>query len=102
MLFQLLQLAVEIKPNVRPRQSLTAATVPTVFCKWYNAATAGTVVANPTLNTVGNVTYYAEAVDDQRCVSSSRTAVVLTINARPVNPVSGGNKTECAQSLSKH
>jgi hypothetical protein len=35
-----------------------------IFCKWYNAATAGTVVANPTLNTVGNVTYYAEAVDD--------------------------------------
>jgi uncharacterized repeat protein (TIGR02543 family) len=34
-----------------------------IFCKWYNAATAGTVVANPTLNTVGNVTYYAEAVD---------------------------------------
>jgi hypothetical protein len=57
------------------------------------------VVANPTLNTVGNVTYYAEAVDDATgCVSSSRTAVVLTINARPVNPVSGGNKTECAQS----
>jgi hypothetical protein len=56
------------------------------------------VVANPTLNTVGNVTYYAEAVDATGCVSSSRTAVVLTINARPVNPVSGGNKTECAQS----
>jgi surface antigen len=32
------------------------------------------------------------------CVSSSRTAVTLTINARPVTPVSGGNKTECAQS----
>jgi hypothetical protein len=32
------------------------------------------------------------------CVSGSRTAVTLTINARPVTPVSGGNKTECAQS----
>jgi hypothetical protein len=29
--------------------------------------TAGTVVANPTLNTVGNVTY-AEAVDATGCV----------------------------------
>jgi hypothetical protein len=37
------------------------------------------LVANPILNTVGNVTYYAEAVDDATgCVSSSRTAVVLT------------------------
>jgi hypothetical protein len=65
-----------------PIQTLTAtAIVPTGFSvKWYNAATAGTVVANPILNTVGNVTYYAEAVDDATgCVSSSRTAVVLTL-----------------------
>jgi hypothetical protein len=62
----MLQLAVEIKQNVRLHiQTLTAtATVPTGFCKWYNAATAGTVVANPTLNAVGNITYYAEAVND--------------------------------------
>jgi hypothetical protein len=31
----------------------------------------------------------------QGCVSSSRTAVTLTINARPVTPVSGGNQTVC-------
>jgi uncharacterized repeat protein (TIGR02543 family) len=62
MLFQLLQLAVEIKPNVRPQSNLNSYCNSTdrIFCKWYNAATAGTVVANPTLNTVGNVTYYAK------------------------------------------
>ena len=67
--------------------------------KWYTAATGGTVVANPTLNSVGTITYYAEAITDASgCFSSSRTAVVLTINARPLAPISAGNKTECAQS----
>jgi gliding motility-associated-like protein len=83
-----------------PIQTLTAtATAPTGFSlKWYNAATAGNVVANPILNAVGNITYYAEAVNDATgCVSSSRTAVELTINSRPLTPISGGNKTECAQ-----
>jgi hypothetical protein len=47
-----------------PIQTLILQQYRQIFCKWYNAATAGTVVANPTLNTVGNVTYYAEAVDD--------------------------------------
>jgi hypothetical protein len=82
MLFLLLQLAVEIKQNVRLRNSNLNGycnSTDRIF-KWYNAATAGTVVANPILNTVGNVTYYAEAVDDATgCVSSSRTAVVLTL-----------------------
>jgi hypothetical protein len=34
------------------------------------------------------------------CVSSSRTAVVLTINARPANPISGGNQTVCTNGSS--
>jgi hypothetical protein len=35
-----------------------------------------------------------QAVNDTTgCISSSRTAVVITINARPANPVSGGNQT---------
>jgi gliding motility-associated-like protein len=83
-----------------PIQTLTAtATVGVgLTIRWYTAASAGTVVANPILNTVGSVTYYAEAVNDATgCVSSSRTAVVLTINPRPIAPVSGGNKKECAQ-----
>ena len=84
-----------------PLQTLTATATTAVgsSIKWYTAATGGTVVANPTLNSIGTITYYAEAVNDATdCFSNSRTAVVLTINARPLAPVSGGNKTECAQS----
>ncbi len=69
-----------------PLQTLTAtATVPagsTVV--WYTEAIGGTVVASPTLNTVGTVTYYAETVTTGiDCGSVTRTAVTLTIEALP-------------------
>ncbi|MBK8601234.1 MAG: hypothetical protein IPN80_12435 [Flavobacterium sp.] len=83
-----------------PLQTLTAtATVPagsTVV--WYNAATNGSIVTNPTLNSVGTVTYYAQAVNGNNCSSLSRTPVTLTINPASVVPVSGGNQTECEAS----
>ncbi len=84
-----------------PLQTLTAtATVPvgsTVV--WYDAATGGNVlVTAPTLNSVGSITYYAQAVNANNCSSLSRTAVTLTINPAPVVPVSGGNQTECEAS----
>jgi gliding motility-associated-like protein len=64
---------------------------------WYDAATGGTVVADPTLSTVGSVTYYAETVDDATgCTSLERTAVTLTIQPAPDAPVSSGDITECA------
>ncbi|WP_170152876.1 gliding motility-associated C-terminal domain-containing protein [Ulvibacter antarcticus] len=83
-----------------PIQTLTAtATVPggqTIV--WYDAATGGNVVANPILNTIGTVTYYAEAVITVGgCTSSTRTAVTLTITASPAAPISGGDQTECAE-----
>ncbi|MDX5337879.1 MAG: DUF11 domain-containing protein, partial [Cyclobacteriaceae bacterium] len=63
---------------------------------WYDAATGGNVVANPTKNTVGTVTYYAEAVNNTTdCKSLTRTPVSLTINAAPAAPVSGGNQVVC-------
>ena len=66
---------------------------------WYNTATAGATVASPVLSSIGTVTYYAQTINDATgCISNSRTAVSLTINPTPVNPVSGGGKTECAQS----
>ncbi len=82
--------------EITPIQTLTAtANVPVgQTLSWYNAATAGTTVASPTLNTTGTVTYYAEASNGS-CSSSTRTAVVLTINAAPTAPVSGGNITQC-------
>ncbi|MEN9909960.1 MAG: hypothetical protein RLZZ540_3119, partial [Bacteroidota bacterium] len=67
-----------------PTQTLTAtATVPVGFSVvWYDAATNGNVVTNPTLNTVGTITYYAAAKNNTTlCFSTSRTAVTLTINS---------------------
>lgn len=63
-------------------QSLTAtASVPGGFnIVWYSASVGGSVVQNPTLSSVGSVTYYAEAVNSETgCVSNSRTPVTLTI-----------------------
>lgn len=65
-----------------PVPTLTAiATVPaghTVV--WYNAATGGSTIGSPTLNTAGTVTYYAESVHTASgCRSTTRTAVTLTI-----------------------
>ena len=82
-----------------PIQTLTAtATVPvgsTVV--WYDAATGGNVVASPTLNTVGTVTYYAESdVTAGGCTSLTRTAVTLTIEAAPLPPTAS-DQTECEQ-----
>ncbi len=84
-----------------PLQTLTAtATAPAgATVVWYTALTGGTVVASPTLNAVGTVTYYAESVSTiGGCVSSSRTPVTLAIEDAPAAPTSGGNITQCEQS----
>jgi gliding motility-associated-like protein len=66
---------------------------------WYDAAIGGNVISDPSLSTVGTITYYAESGNEETaCVSSSRTAVTLTINPNPIIPVSGGDQTECAAS----
>ena len=81
-----------------PVQTLTASATPpaNTTIVWYDAASGGTVVGSPTLNTVGTVTYYAESVENvTNCTSSTRTPVTLTIQATPTAPVSGGDQTEC-------
>jgi hypothetical protein len=79
-----------------PIQTLDAnnALVSTVNVTWYDAAVGGAIVASPTLNAVGSVTYYAE-FNDGICSSLTRTAVVLTINDSPEPPASNGDITEC-------
>ncbi|MEC3882084.1 hypothetical protein U9S71_20780, partial [Parapedobacter sp. 10938] len=69
---------------VAPIQTLTAeATAPASgMVTWYDAPTGGNVVVDPILDGVGTVTYYAEASNGD-CVSDTRTAVTLTINAQP-------------------
>ncbi|MEP3205437.1 MAG: gliding motility-associated C-terminal domain-containing protein, partial [Gilvibacter sp.] len=76
--------------------AITVAAGTTVV--WYDAATGGSVVSDPTLSAVGTVTYYAEAVaDGTDCTSLTRTAVTLTINPAPDAPVSSGDIEECEQ-----
>ena len=59
------------------------------------------MVANPTLNSVGTINYYAETVNSTTfCISDSRTVVTLTINARPDAPPSGGDIMECTDGTS--
>ena len=86
-----------------PIQSLTAtATAPTgATVVWYDAATGGSIVPNPTLNVCGTITYYAESqvgTAPNICVSATRTAVTLTINCLPSAPISGGDQTQCEAS----
>ena len=85
-----------------PLQLLTAsATAPAgSTIKWYTTASGGTAVANPTLNKVGSITYYAES-DNGSCRSYpnyARTAVKLQIDPAPQVPVSLGNITQCEKS----
>jgi len=80
--------------------TLTAtATVPAGHSVvWYSAATGGTVVSSPTLNTVGTVTYYAASVNNTTfCESAARTAVILTINSVPGATSSAGGPTTFCQ-----
>ena len=62
---------------------------------WFAAASGGSALANPTLNAVGAVTYYAQSTLGS-CNSFSRTPVTLTIDPTPDAPVSGGNQIQCA------
>ena len=79
-------------------QKLTAtATVSEGFSVvWYDEADAE--VTDPSLNTVGEVTYFAKAKNNSTlCLSLTSTPVKLVINAAPDAPVSGGAQTECEE-----
>lgn len=73
-----------------PIQAITAtATGPDgATIVWYDAETGGNVVADPTLNVVGSITYYAESVLGN-CESLTRTPIVLTILPAPIPTISG-------------
>jgi gliding motility-associated-like protein len=64
---------------------------------WYDAPIGGNIVNNPTLTTVGTITYYAEGVfTSTGCVSPSRTAVTLTIIPAPNPPSGPSTQTFCS------
>jgi gliding motility-associated-like protein len=59
--------------------------------RWYNAATSGTLIYTGTEYITPALTiatiYYVEAANAGNCNSSTRTAVTITINALPTDPV---------------
>ncbi|KAB1153589.1 gliding motility-associated C-terminal domain-containing protein [Flavobacterium luteum] len=69
--------------STSPLQTLTAnATVTSGTIVWYDAITSGSLVASPTLNTVGTRIYYAQNTIGV-CNSINRTAVSLEIKDSP-------------------
>ncbi|MFV8357731.1 gliding motility-associated C-terminal domain-containing protein [Flavobacterium sp. XS1P32] len=82
-----------------PIQTLNANTAlsSTTGITWYDSATNGNIVSNPTLKTVDSITYYAE-YSNGTCSSLNRTAVKLTITpaiaftATPTQPKCFGEK----------
>jgi hypothetical protein len=86
----------QVQCQQSPIETLTATATGGAIT-WYDAATNGNVVANPTLSSTGSVTYYAQA-SDGTCNSLTRTAVILTINPAPAPPTSGGDQVQCQQS----
>lgn len=81
-----------------PTLTATATVPPGHSVVWYNAATGGSVVVNPILNTVGTITYYAEALNNTTlCRSTTRTPVILTITSVPGASASAGGPTTFCQ-----
>ncbi len=65
-----------------PTLTATATVTTGHTLRWYDAATGGNVVTNPSLSAVGTVTYYAASINNiTNCESGTRTAVTLTITS---------------------
>lgn len=74
----------------------TAAAPAGATVVWYDASTAGTLVAAPTQVGVGTVTYYAESVSTLgSCPSLTRTPVILTINTLPLATIAYSGTPYC-------
>ncbi|MFZ9386819.1 MAG: S8 family serine peptidase [Chitinophagaceae bacterium] len=85
-------------PNTIPTLTATASVPAGHTVVWYNAATGGTVVPSPTLNTAGSVTYYAASVNSTtNCESNTRTAVTLTITTVAQASVTASGATTFCQ-----
>lgn len=78
--------ACESTPMVKldARDAIDPASI--IDVRWFTVPTGGTEIANPTLNTVNSITYYAEN-NGGTCSSSPRIPVRLTIYPNPSAPV---------------
>jgi hypothetical protein len=85
-------------PAPIPTLTATANVPPGHTVVWYDAATGGNTVSNPTLSTTGTVTYYAASRHTASgCESTARTAVTLTIITVSQASVSAGGPTTFCQ-----
>lgn len=85
-------------PAPVPTLTATATVTAGHTLVWYDAPVNGNVVASPTLNTVGTVTYYAASRNTASgCESATRTAVTLTINNPAPASISAGGPTSFCQ-----
>ena len=79
--------------------AMTVTTATGVTADWYTAPTGGTPVASGTLSYTPSSagTWYVQARNNTTgCTNLNRTAVTMTVYTVPSPPVSGGNKTICA------
>jgi gliding motility-associated-like protein len=67
--------------NNLPTLTATATAPAEANIVWYNSEFEGIIISQPTLNTLGSVTYYAESIhENSGCRSLTRTPVTLTID----------------------
>ena len=85
-------------PNTIPTLTATANVPAGHLVVWYNAATNGTVVSNPILNSIGTITYYAASRNSStNCESTVRTTVTLTISSAPAPTFTANGPTTFCQ-----
>ncbi len=81
-----------------PTLTATASVPAGNTLRWYTSATGGSVVTNPTLNAVGNITYFASATNNTTlCESATRTPVSLAISSIPAATASAASGTTFCQ-----
>lgn len=81
-----------------PRLTASASTSLGNSVVWYNAASGGTVVADPFLNAIGSVTYFAASRENATgCESASRTPVRLELVAIPAASISASGPLSFCQ-----
>src|ERR1035437_2167448 len=62
---------------------------------WYTTPSYGSPLSGNTVLSSGN-TYYAASVNGSGCISSTRTAVIVTLNALPSPPTAPSPQTFCS------
>jgi hypothetical protein len=92
----------QVCPGVSiPRLTASASTNVGNSVAWYNASSGGVIVADPFLNTIGAITYYAASKEIATgCESATRTPVQLQLVAVPAASITAsGPVTFCQAAM---